>query len=518
MLFLNYLKSNWECEKKIEKIKTGLEVLFIIDGTRSMTHAFEETVHAIQNVSHELNKHSRKIGLENPRYALLFYRDNPTGQSYRREGKRNIEVDYDYCKKEFSLFHMGNHKSFLTKLSKHIACDSDNSFEESMYMGIVKGVRECNFDTGADRKPKRIRTIIHLGDAGDNGRGGLTAKKVSNVLQEYSIFRYITVNVSKIESSDFNDSITGITLGNIGKAFHYNKIDNIASLIADNLKEFVDKNAGRLLEQLQIISKGFTINNAKTQSDKMPVKPVNKSNVSYVQYGSKGIAGKAEGKIGVVSDEILNYAKKVIQANNIPLSQYNAFQQYVEGHISNKTPLKKCILVSKTYIENITVSLTNMIEATGDLEKRKKLWDDSLKIILGDQTCIENGIELSLEECNKQRSGIPIKAGFMKYTKKQFIDLSGQPLKRVICEAKIVREQLRAFVQNKYIKRIKMTDSDSCKFEPVYEEDINDDGEIVSEETNPNKRVDRYFFNMGSGLEFSEMAWIPIEHFSLVGE
>ena len=337
--------------QKIKKIKTGLEVLFIIDGTRSMTRAFTETIKAIKNVSLQLVSLSRRTGQEIPHFALLIYRNKPIGPSYRKVEKNNIEVSYSYCKHEFSLFPMGTFSKFLSQLSKHVACDSNSSFKSSMYMGIVKGIRECNFDTGASGKPKRLRMIIHLGDSGDNGRGGLTAKKVSDVLQEYSIFRYVSVNISGINSSDFDNSVIGITPGEYGKSLHHNQINDIAQLISDYLTEFVEENA-RLHDQISIISRGFAIN----------------ENVPISEYGSKGIAGTTEGRIGVVSEKILSYAKKVIQANNISLEHYNAFQQYIEGYISKEIPLKKCILVPKTEIEKITASLTSMIEAIGNVQ------------------------------------------------------------------------------------------------------------------------------------------------------
>ena len=122
-----------------------------------------------------------------------------------------------------------------------------------------------------------------------------------------------------------------------------------------------------------------------------------------------------------------------------------------------------------------------------------------------------------MEKCNKLRNGIPIKAGFMKYTKKQFLNLSGRALERAFCEAKIAREQFRAFVRNKYIKRLIMLDIDSCNFMPVYEEDINGDGKVVhTEGTIANVPIDRYFF--GSGIDSEEAAWIPLDHFSLIKE
>ena len=228
---------------------------------------------------------------------------------------------------------------------------------------------------------------------------------------------------------------------------------------------------------------------------------------------------KNEARIGVISDDILNYAKKVIRANNIVVDEYNAFQQYFEGNISKNIPLKKCILVSKTELENISVCLTNMIEAKGYLQKRKEVWDNSLKMILGDQTCIENGTELSLEDCNNHRNGIPVKGSFMKYTKKQLINLSGQPLNRFFCEAHIAREQFRAFVDNRYIKSVKQISIDPCRYKLTYEYDLNGDGKIIhSNNASKNDRIDQYFFKDGNRLDLEEMAWIPVDHFSFIEE
>ncbi|KPA15461.1 conserved hypothetical protein, secreted [Candidatus Magnetomorum sp. HK-1] len=501
--------------KQIEQIKIGLEILFVIDGTRSMTHAFQATIEAVQESAQKLNIISGTIGLENPRFALLFYRDKPTGISYKREDKKNIEVHLDYCKKELTIFPMGNYQRLLNNLNEHIACDSDITLKESMYLGLVEGVKRCNFDTGLDGLPKRLRTIIHLGDAGDNGSSGLTVSEVSEVLQNYHIHRYLSVNVSGIEYSDFNDSVVGIKLEYKDGTDHCDDRRKIVSFVTRNLNAFVKKPTSRLQEQIQIIAKGFTINNEINEPIEPERKIVKQNIINYSEYGSKGIAGTTEGRVGVVSDAILNYAKKVIKANKIVLDEYNAFQKYLEGNISKHAPIKKSILVSKTNLEKITASLTNMIEARGNVQKRKEVWDNSLKLILGDQTCIENGIELSLEECNKQRNGIPIKAGFMKYTKKQFINLSGQSLNRVFCEAHIAREQFRAFVSNKYIKNIELISTDPCRFKPEYEEDLNNDGGVIhSNNASKDDRIDQYFFKEGSGLEFEKMAWIPIDHFS----
>ena len=142
--------------------------------------------------------------------------------------------------------------------------------------------------------------------------------------------------------------------------------------------------------------------------------------------------------------------------------------------------------------------------------ERKNVWESSLKLIIGDDACKENGREISLEMCNRKRNGIPIKGGFMKYTKRQFINLSSSDSSKIGCEAKILREKFRAFPQNKYIKKVIVKDFDTCDFKPIFESDINGDG-IINYSTDKNKLVDQYYFQEGG----ESMAWIPIDQFDL---
>jgi len=198
--------------------------------------------------------------------------------------------------------------------------------------------------------------------------------------------------------------------------------------------------------------------------------------------------------------------------NNQNDKVYKYKKGYVEGLVSKNSSLKKYALVSMTDLEKMTHFLTNMIESPA-LTNRKEVWNISLQILLGGQSCIkEDGQMLSIEECNKLRNGIPIKAGFLKYTINQFLNLSGHQLQKVLCEAKILREQLRAFVVNKYIRAIKMRNISTCDFDAYFEMDINGDGKIIHQSNDTNKSdIDRYFFREGG----QRMAWIPIEHFSL---
>ncbi|MEZ4605088.1 MAG: hypothetical protein R2861_17280 [Desulfobacterales bacterium] len=247
---------------------------------------------------------------------------------------------------------------------------------------------------------------------------------------------------------------------------------------------------------------------------------------SQIEIISRGFAGTSEGRVGVVSQEVLELAKKVIAANKISLNNYSSFQQYVEGYVPKSAPLEKFILVEQSDIEKITYFLTSLMESA-DSESRKKTWNQFLKIILGEESCFRDGKELSIEECNRMRSGIPIKAGFMKYNREQFLNLDTQAVKEVICEAKVVREQLRLVVENKKPVEVNFKVGGFCDFTVTTEYDLNGDGIIVRNDNvykqrgdqlvlvrnaGPSDLIDKYFFRESQ----QSVAWIPLRHLDQV--
>ncbi|KPA15463.1 hypothetical protein MHK_004338 [Candidatus Magnetomorum sp. HK-1] len=465
----------------IDKIRTGLEVLFVIDGTRSMTAAFQGTLDAVRLVAYELIKQSKNNQLSIPRFGLVFYRDKPNRPPRQKIDGNAIKIDVPYCKEEYTVFNMSHPDIFDNNLSSHVACDSDNSIRESMYMGLFKGVQKCGFLSGFKLKPKCMRVIIHIGDAGDNGRGSFSPEDISLLLSNYHIFRYISIDVSvSPHQSQFSKDVEKIQIADKLKCNHLQGFKGLSNVVK-NLLENYHKKTIELQAQIKIISKGF--------------------------------AGTSKGQTGIFSSELLSLAKKIISAHNIDLKDYDAFQQYVVGKVPKTSDLKKYLLVSLTDLEKISSFLTDLIETAGDINKRKNIWESSLKLIIGDDACVVNGQEISLEACNQKRKGIPIKAGFMKYTKSQFLNLSGNVVRRIHCEARILREKFRAFSQDKYINKIIVKDFDTCQFQPFYEMDINSDG-IVIHSSDTNQRIDKYYFQEGG----ESMAWIPIEQFNFTIE
>jgi len=467
-------------QRKVEHITTGLEVLFVMDGSRSMSLAFTGVIEGIKIISSKMSKQCKLNNMQQPRFALMIYRDQKTqNQPLKIVNNKTVPANIDYCQQETKIYPMGNITRFLETLKQQIACDSDSSYTESVYKGLIHGVQQCKFRQGeSDNLPKRLRVIIHIGDEGDNGRGNFSSEDVVRSFNQYHIFKYFAVDVSEtshFEKSRFTQSVDPI-IQKTNALFiaGHGKIDQI---ILDHL-EAIHQNAVDLNYQINIIAKGF--------------------------------AGKSPGMSGVVSKEILEYAKKIIQAHGIQLNQSDIYHQYVEGRYPKGQPIDIRILASMTDIENITQCLSGLLEAKSNLKQRKDLWEKSLKTIIGNDACEENGQEISLEECNKKHNGIPIKAGFMRYTKRQFLNLSGNELLRVFCEAKIALEQFRSLTENKYMQSITIDSYSPCLFKPLYCMDLNGDGEIIHEnQAFLNKPIDKYFFREGG----ESMAWIPLHHF-----
>jgi len=471
----------------IENIMTGLEVLFVIDGTRSMTDELMETLEGVKKIANTLSAKAKKDNLQQPRFALAFYRDKANISPVKIVNNKREPASNDYCKKEVNIYPMSDINTFLYELSNQIACDSDDTPLESMYYGLEQSVKKCEFSRGSNNEPTHLRVLIHIGDQGNHGNYNISPEQIKQTFDKYSIYKYIAIDVSSSFNNNFFKSVSPIVNAMGHKkakliSGNYNLVNAVFQELGESQKE-----TKKLQDQIHIISRGF--------------------------------AGTAEGRAGVVSQEILDYAKKVIKANNIDINSYDVFQQYIEGKVSKNTRLIKYILITKTDIEKIITFLNNLIQ-TPDLKNKKDIWSGFLEILLGDDdNCKDyDGNDLSIEKCHDMRNGIPIKAGFMKYTIKQFVDLSTEESRKVICQAKIVREKFRMITLDKQIK-IDIIDKTKCQYntEPVL--DINNDGIIVNGEIvmfnngkyKRNAREtdlqDKYFFKEST----ESVAWIPLK-------
>jgi hypothetical protein len=466
--------------RKIEKITTNMEVLFVIDGTRSMTKAFKDTLTGVEKVADYLEYKSKESGLEQPLFGVAFYRDEQTQEPVRRVNNKTVKAEDPDCTEEISPYKIGSIRRFKRTIREAVACDCDRTSPESVYFGLVNSLDRVGFSKGSKGHASKVRLIIHIGDAGDNGRGGFNSTIVANELKKHKIHSYIAIDTSdRGASSDFGKSVKPVVRKFGEKAGFISNPEDLSGSVSEKLMEFLSE-AEKTKRQIDIISRGF--------------------------------AGTTEGSAGVFSKEILDRANEIIKANGIDLTGYNVFQHYIEGKILKTTELLKYVLISKTDIENVTSALSQFID-TANIQKRKETWEGILKLIIGEDACESaDGTELSMKECNKMRSGIPIKAGFMKYTKNQFLNFGYREVREVVCDAKLARERFRFLVADKRPKLVSFR-KDACRFEFEPVQDINGDGIVVKDE-NSNLLIDKYFFKEGG----ESVAWIPLEHLGEIEE
>jgi len=204
-----------------------------------------------------------------------------------------------------------------------------------------------------------------------------------------------------------------------------------------------------------------------------------------------------------------------------------SFKNFIQANIKKNINININIFqfLFFTDIEKIMYFLTGILEtAEAENDNRKKIWDNFLRIIIGEMNCIDHktGKELTLKECNQKRNGIPIKANFMNKTKTQFINCDNNEAKTIACEAKIARDHFRLLIQEKMIQKITMINKEQCIFDIIYTHDLNGDGLIIKDDkvcnlSNifiRNKTVDdledKFFFKKaGEG----SVAWIPLKKF-----
>lgn len=479
--------------------QVGLEVMFAIDGTRSMTKAFKDTLGAVEETVNILSgKFDNLKKIEQPMFGLLLYRDKKSRNPVRisENGKILDASNLAYCHQETTLVDLSYIDEFLHKIGNYVACDCDQTNRESLFLGLAEGVQNSKFLQGKDGGPRRLRIVIHIGDAGDNNQSKYNAKMISKLMERKHIFNYIAVDLTKKNrKSTFENSVKEIIdqLSNV-KGIYIREPINLKDELVGSLKNLHDS-AHDVSDQIEIISRGF--------------------------------AGTNEGRIGVVSPEILNYAKRIIESNNIDLKKLDVFQQYIEGSIPKSSKIEKYVLVQRENIEDLNYFLGKIILEV-DNEYRTKAWNSVMKNLIGEESCIVNNKEITLEKCNRMRNGLPIKAGFLKYSKKKFLNLNDYEAKNVECEAKIILEQMRHMLEDKLVVEAFYEDPSECggKLSVRITKDLNNDGKVVQDgnvytpnmdfirKADENDMKDLYLFAEGGG----RVAWIPIKNFESLSE
>ena len=169
-----------EVKRKIIDIQQKMEnvdVMFVIDGTKSMTNYYSSISRSVMNVI-ELEK--RRNAGNKLRFGLTIYRDYP-------DGVKAVEVlplTSDYAK-------------VISKLETTVCGSKDLDLPEAVYNGIIEGVKGAGFN------PHHNNVVVVIGDAGNHEKDkkGLSLKNVVNQLSIVNA-NLIFFQVNYLETND----------------------------------------------------------------------------------------------------------------------------------------------------------------------------------------------------------------------------------------------------------------------------------------------------------------------------
>ncbi|MCK5718023.1 MAG: hypothetical protein KAH77_11085, partial [Thiomargarita sp.] len=407
-------------KKRINKIKVGVEVMFVIDATRSMQTGIDAVLKATQQIANRLKSQSIDNGLRAPRFGVVFYRDKATTKPSKR---------YAYCSQEISMPQVLTEdiNAFKNALKGQKACDADKTRPESMYNALTYSAQHAGWKKTQDGSPSGIRMIIHVGDAGDHGNG----KSVSDVVEQFTQNHITVYTAVEVRDLGFTKSVKKITAqlstANIKFEFVKTRHRTIVSKLIDTLTSGY-KEAQKLKRQINILAQGY------------PGMP-----------------------------------------NRTARANYKPYQRYWEGTLKKQDGLEEQLLITKMDLDVLLPHLTAMINLSNDIGIRKQVWNAFLTLITGGSSCMdkETGRDLTAKQCNQMRNSMPIKIGFMDYTLKEFVNLNPRNMTKVICEAKVLRTMIREVIKEKRVVSTEWESKENCEFTLNTTRDLNGDGRVV---------------------------------------
>jgi len=177
-------------DKKLSKLKNKKEavnILFVIDGTESMTDYYPPIRKSIEQTieNNPFSATGMKI-----RFGLAIYRDYADGN------------------KKFNLTPLtSDHEKIIKELHKVETGSKDDDLPEAQYQGMKKGLKQAGFDR------KNSNVVVLVGDAGNHRPDPKdhTKKEVINQLygKRASLIAFQVVNGAHLTFDVFNHNVAG---------------------------------------------------------------------------------------------------------------------------------------------------------------------------------------------------------------------------------------------------------------------------------------------------------------------
>lgn len=170
-----------EAQKKVTTLKQKIDkinILFVIDGTESMSKYYQSIVDGIKKASKRIESNELRIG-------YMIYRDYADGAKVTEYHKLSDQID-----------------EVTGKLIAVKCFSNDNDLPEAQYMGLVEGVQKAFTDKSESN------VVVLIGDAGNHQpdpKGFSKAKVIDELTKkQVSLIAFQVINGSDQSFMDFN--------------------------------------------------------------------------------------------------------------------------------------------------------------------------------------------------------------------------------------------------------------------------------------------------------------------------
>ncbi|MBN2279958.1 MAG: hypothetical protein JXQ65_05210 [Candidatus Marinimicrobia bacterium] len=403
--------------------KRNIKIVFVVDGTQSMSGVFRAVSDAVRSAAEKLNLEFRgKYGENSIDFAGVIYRDYSEGRA-----------------RQCRTLSFNSSQSFEEFFDPAEARDINNTtYYESMYLGLETALKSLGLDKD------QTNVVILIGDAGNHYPDA--QKRTANDIAELMAEKYCHFIAIQAHNSSKSPAYEAFITQN--KVIALSAATKYRAILSEKYQELYD--LGDLewkqeenkfnLSQSPLAAKviGLAANSEMGQKDiqmeiEQFIKGVDAGNDSLIAKLNAIVDGKgferAEESPQVVEEQVADFYTlpfaegiwAVFQQSGLTLEELatlkvDKYQVYTPGYTSNlvdgqSEPLmKRVLLMDATELGDLERCLRKLRSATSGSLRREALyetWLEILKEYLGETQNEEILKNLSMEQINEKLWELP---------------------------------------------------------------------------------------------------------------
>ena len=389
----------------VEKIR--LEIHYVLDVTRSMSKWLRVAKRTVEKSWQEISEMAERLNLPSPTYGITFYRDRAVRPGHPQNSRCAEEV-----KTHPQTSHVGE---FLETLEREPACDWDRDGPESVYDGLLSAIGKARFDNYS------YRLIVHLGDAGDHGRGASHEAILTQMTQNRINYFAFDVSPEGTALSTSVRDLVGKRLTEHADAALY--IDTVG--VEEKIEEALKKAARSVEKQTEVL-----------EAKKL------------------GIGGEGGTVEAIFSDKVYKQVMEMFDMEGITFIEGQQLRVYEEGWVNpadnkgQKSDFNPTLLVAQNDILKLIGLLVDIVDMDPTPRTIRKVWSKLIEDFTGD---ICNPDE-KIQRCFDRAGVLTFKSDLLQYSLHESannLQADFGKFKRLQCDLKLAKAKLSGILEEK---------------------------------------------------------------------